>query len=414
MISLNLPRETRNTLTLNSPAVPLSSPIAWQLLSGGGDSDSGESVNPATAMQTATVNACVRLLSSSVASMTPILYRRQSSGKSIAYDNPLHAMLCVEPNPNCSSFTLWEAFMRSVCLTGNGFLEIQRDGLGTVQGLWYLRPDSITPFIQNDGSLAYRCTQGAKAGQFRVLRPENVIHVPWSSSDGITGVSPISEARNAVGAELAMGKFAAKFFRNSALPQLALMTKQKVRPEDRGRLRTDWEALQGGQNQHRIAVIDQDADLKVLSLSNEDSQFLESRRYSREEICSFYGLKPSQIGSESRVAGETFSGQQLSFLVDVLNPWAKRIAQELRRKLLKGLPEYVIEHDVSDRIRLDTESQLKAFAVGRQWGLLTANECRKQLGLDPAGPEADLLWRPVNMADADSPNTIETEGTENV
>lgn len=98
-------------------------------------------------------------------------------------------------------------------------------------------------------------------------------------------------------------------------------------------------------------------------MSNADSQFLESSKFSREQICGMFGLKPSQIGSESRVSGETFSGQQLDFLTGTLGPLLKKIEQELTRKLLAGLPSYSIRHDVSDRLRLDIKARWTPFPL---------------------------------------------------
>jgi HK97 family phage portal protein len=401
---------------LNNPAVPLGSNFGWQWLLGNRQSDANEIVSPASASATATVNACLKLLSQSVAAMTPLLYLRSGRGKSEAESNPMYRLLALEPNPYSTTFTIWESFMISLCLWGNGFIEIQRDGSGTAQGLWFLQPDKMSLFWQ-DGVLQYRTTQGLTAG-FRTIAAENVVHVPWASHDGLMGVSPVQEVRNTLGGNIAMEKFGARFFANYAMPQMALLSKQVIKPEDRQKMRSDWEQLQSGHNQHRVAILDQELDLKILSLSNEDAQFLESRRFSREEICGLYGLKPSQIGSESRVAGETFSGQQLSFLTDCLNPWLARIRQELTRKLLKGLPQYEIRHDVSDRLRLDVESQLKAFSVAMQWGIMTANECRKELGMDPGGSECDVYLTPGNMMNANrllvAPTPTTISGVEDV
>ena len=398
---------------LESPAVPLGSTVGWHWLEGGRQSDAAEVVNPATGFATGVVNACVALLSQSIATASPLLYRHEGAGKSEAVDNPLHRILSLEPNPECSAFTLWASFVTSICLWGNGYLEVQRDGTGTVQGLWFIRPDQVTPYRQSNGTLAYRCTQGMSAG-FRVLPATSVIHVPWQSTDCVLGVSPVQAVRNTIGGNIAMEKHSARFFANYAMPQMALLTKKLVKPEQKQQIKNDWESLHGGSNQHRVAVLDGEMDIKTLTISNEDSQFLESRRFSREEICGLYGLKPSQIGSESRVAGETFAAQQLDFLTSTLGPWLQRIRQELTRKLLAGLPSYSIRHDVSDRLRLDIKSQMDAFSIGRQWGILTANECRRELGMDPGGSECDVFLRAVNMTDANAPNPKQTEEPSNV
>jgi HK97 family phage portal protein len=411
--TLGLEMEKRIAITLNSPAVPLGSPLAWEVLSGYGPSDADEMVTPNTAMQQATVNSCVRLISESIASMSPILYEREGNGKSEAFSNPLHNILALEPNPESSAFTMWQSFAASILLHGNGYLEIAKDGVGNVTGLWFLPPTQVQPTRDTaDGSLYYRVFQGLNVTHYRKLLPRQIIHVPAGFSiDGVTGISVLSQARNAIGGGIAMDRFANRYFANSAMPSLAITTSKVVKAEDKMSMRRDWEMMHSRQNQHKLAVLDSDTDLKVLSIPNSDSQFLESRQLSREEICGLFGVKPSQIGDTARVAGETFSGQQLTFLTDTLNPWLQKIRQEITRKLLSGRPDLSVVHDTSDRLKLDVESQMKAFAVSMQWGILTANDCRKQLGLDPGPASCDVHLVAANMMDSDRLLTVPTATT---
>ena len=412
------PPEKRST-PFDNPAVPLGSPLAWEFLSGGGRSDSAEIVTPSTAMAQATVNACVRLLSESIASLSLLLYTRSGNGKVEALDNPLHRLLAVEPNSDSTAFSMWDSFVASIALTGNGYLEIQRTGVGEIVGLWFLPPSAVSPERQLDGSLAYRVSQGTPPlVKSRLLPAKSVIHVPWHSTDGVTGVSVIAQARNAIGNSIAMGKFGGRFFANNATPSGVLSTNLKVKPEDVPKMRADWESQQAGTNLHRIAVLGADLKYTPISLSNADSQWLESQKFSREQIAGLFKLHPSMLGDTSRVAGETYAGQQLGFLTLTLRPWLNRIEQELTRKLLGGLPQYSISHDVSDLLRLDIKSQMEALKSSIQSGIMTPNEARLELGLNPGPASCDVYLTPVNMMNSErllvAPKPTVVEGTENV
>ena len=369
-------------------------------------------------MGQATVNACVRLLSESIASMNPILYQRQGTGKIEAFDNPLHSLLCLEPNPFSTAFSMWDSFVASILLHGNGYLEIQRDKTGTVQGLWLLPPTEVSPFRQTDGSVAYRVTQGVAPGQSRILQAKQVCHVPWHSVDGVYGISVIAQARNSIGKDIAMDKFGARFFANNATPSGLLSTTKKMKPEDKTKMRGDWEAMQQGSNTHRVAVLDDELKFQQISIPNNDAQWIEAQGLSRQQICGLFKVMPSMIGDTARVAGETYAGQQLGYLTHTLRPWLNRIAQELTRKLIPGLPQYSIVHDSSDLLKLDFKSQMEAFGTSRNWGLMTANECRLALGLNPGDSSCDVFLSPANMMNAqrllDPPIPTVVEGTENV
>ena len=410
ILSLGLsPPETRSNLPNN---LPTGSPAAWAELFGGNRTDSGESVTPQTSMASATVNACVRLLSETIASMSPLLFVKSGNGKVEATDNPLHRLLSLEPSTDSSAFSLWDSFVASIALTGNGYIEIQRNALNQPVGLWFLPPSAVTPMRQADGLISYRVTQGMGTGESRVLPAISVIHVPWHSVDGVTGISVIAQARTVIGSSLASDKFGARFFANNATPSGILTLANKIKPEEKTRMREDWDALQTGRNQHRTAVLDQDLKYTPIQISNSDAQWIESQKFSREQICGLFKIQPSQIGDVSRVAGETYAGQQLNFLTLTLRPWLNRISQELTRKLLPGLPQYSIQHDVSDLLRLDLKSQMAALKDSIQSGMMTANEARLELGMNPGPPECDVFLTPVNITNSTvllnppKPNTI--------
>jgi HK97 family phage portal protein len=397
-------QETRDNGSQLTPPVPIAQIARWGDLFGGRTTDSGEIVTPATAMQTATVNACVRLISSSIAAMTPILYEQIGSGKQEATDNPLYDILSLEPCPDCTAVTLWQSFVSDILLSGNAYIEIETNKQGSVTGLWFLPAFSVQPYRKEDGSIIYKCFDGMQSGQFRTLKSTQIIHVPGLSFNGVTGVSVIEQARNAIGNNLAMDKFNGRFFANNATPAVVITVDAKMKPEDKSKARGDWEALHSGANQHRVGVLDAGMDVKTLSISNADAEFLASRKFTREEICGLFGILPSQIGDTARVAGETFEAQQLTFLTDCLQIWLIKIRQELTRKLLPKSQnpgrKYSIVHDVSGRLKMDRKSQMEALAVGRQWGIVTSNQAREQLGYNPAGPECDVYLSPANMVDA--------------
>jgi HK97 family phage portal protein len=405
MIKLNLspPERRSNPNTLNNPSVPLGTRAIWGWLDGGHESSAGELVTRHTAVHSATVNACVRLLSNSIASMSPILYQRVGAGRAEAFNNPLHDILALEPNSDSTAYSLWSAFVSSIALTGNGYLEIQRNEDKDATALWFLNPHEVTPVRLPDASLAYRTVEGMAAGASRVLKATDVIHCPWGSQDGVTGHSIISQARQTIGTDLAMDAYQGKFYRNNATPSgiITVPVDKKVKPEDKIQMRQDWEELQGGSNQRRVGILDGGMTFSPLSISQVDSAYLASKNYSRQEICGLFGILPSQIGDTARVAGETFAAQQLTFLVDCLRPWLNLIQQELHRKLIPKFSGLTIEHDISDRLRVDFATQMQGFATAKQWGWINSNQILAKLGENGIGPVGDVFLTPANMMNAD-------------
>jgi phage portal protein BeeE len=116
-----------------------------------------------------------------------------------------------------------------------------------------------------------------------------------------------------------------------------------------------------------------------------------------------FRIAPQYVGSLERLSNNNYTQQQLSFVVDTLRPIIIRIEQEIKRKLLSGRrnSKLYVTFDTTERLRGDFETQTRTLAIGRNWGLITANEGREVLGYNPVGPEGDVLIFPVNMSNAE-------------
>ena len=398
-LGLSVPEKRSNPL--DNPANQLSDPAVRGWLSGGSVSDAGELINDATAMQITTVFSCIRILAESVASLPVKLFTVTDKGRIQELNNPLHFLLSVSPNEEMSSFTLVETLVCHLALTGNAYVQIQRGSDGAAVALWPLSPRLTMPVRLPNGTLAYRTSDGMGGGQTRILAARDVVHVPLTSWDGMVGMSPIMQARQSLGLAVAAEKFGARLFANSAVPQLVLTTSAKIKPEDKTKLRTAWEELHSGSNQHRVAVLDQDLKVEKLSITPEEAQFLETRRYTRSDIAALFRIPAHMIGELQKLSNSNTENMNLSFVVDTLRPYLSRIEAEITRKLLPRetgkVSSLTVQFDVTERLRGDYASQTAGAAVGRQWGWLSGNDVRRSLGLNEGGPELDVYLNPVNM-----------------
>jgi HK97 family phage portal protein len=373
-------------------------------LGGGSGTDAGELINDQTAMQISTVFSCIRILSESTASLPIRLFTLTDKGRIQDHLNPLHHLLAVSPNEEMSSFTWIETLMVHLALTGNSYTQIQRGADGSPVALWPLHPRETAPFRLPNGTLAFKTSDGMAGGQTRILAAKDVLHIPLTSMDGIVGLSPILQAKRSLGLAVASEKFGSRLFANYAVPQLAISTAQTIKPEDKIQMRQDWEALQTGSNQHRVAVLDQDIKIEKLSLTNEECQFLQLNAYQRANIAALWRLPAHMVGSESKQTNSNVENMNLSFVVDTLRPYLSRIEAEITRKLLPREPgrasTLTVSFDVSERLRGDSAAQAAWAMAGRNGGWLTANDIRRSQGLNEGGPELDVYLYQINTANA--------------
>lgn len=399
----------RNFITrsnpLESPSVNLSSPAVWAWINGGNTTESGEIVNELSAMQSITVLACVKLIAESVASLPLKLYERVDRGRTEAFSNPLHDILCVQPNPEMSAFTFWETLAGCLALSGNCYAEIVRNGAGQVAALYPLHPLKTGAYRDAETKvLAFKTSDGMPSGCERIIAAANMLHCPLFSFDGLKGLSPVQNAAQAIGLSRAAEKYGARFFGNGSRPGGLLTPEGNPDEIQMTQARESWMSTQGGVNQGKTAVLPGGWKYTPIGLSPEESQFLSTRKFQREDIAALFGVAPHKVGSTERLSNANSEQQSLSFIQDTIRPYLTRFELEITRKLLPNIGrnagKFFVQFDVRSRIAGDFETQMKGFALGRQWGWLTQNMILEAMGQNPIGPEGDITLTPLNMTNA--------------
>jgi HK97 family phage portal protein len=402
LTSLHLEAPEKRSGPFGDPTTPLTAVAVWNEMDGGGTA-AGEMISERTALAISTVYTCVTLIAEAVASLPCKLMRTLPNGKEEATDQPLYNLLAFAPNDDMTAFTFWSTMVGCSALTGNGYAYISRDPDGTPNGFWPLHPLKTSPMRLPDGTLAFKTTDGqGDSVPARILSAKDVLHFPLFSLDGIMGKGPVTSARETYALAKAAEKFGSKWFGNGAQASSVYVLKgAKPDPKVQTELKESWQSSHGGANQNKTAFLFGDWDVKTVGMSPEDSQFLATRSFQRAEIAAMFHLAPHQVGDTSRLSNSNYVSAQLSFITDTLRPILCRIEAELKRKLVGTKSNLGWGFDLSERLRGDFASQMASYAMSKQWGLLTTNEIRKQMGYNPVGPEGDVLWSPVNMQNSD-------------
>jgi HK97 family phage portal protein len=403
-ISLNL----RGQPTLNTPSVPLGGVgFEWAYEMGGGNSTvSGEAINTEIALRISTVYSCIRVLAYSISVLPLVLREQTKEGSTEAINHALHYILGTEPNVEMGRVRFWNAIVMALMADGNAYCQIVRNKAGQVAELYPLLPALTEPYRLTNGTLAFRTQQGQQNGNWKTLNASDVCHFALMSMDGGRGMSPIRQAREALGLARAAEKAGAKLFGNGARPGGILVGPPNITPEQKAQSRESWQAAHGGSNQGGTAVLSGDWKYQPLTLSPEDAQFIQTRMMQRTEICALYGVPPNMAGDTTRLSNGNWENINLSFVVDTLKPIIAILQDELNRKLMPQMGRkagaYYAQFDLSQRMVGDFETQMKGYGLGRQWGWFSANDIRRKIGENTIDdPAADVYIYPVNMANAE-------------
>ena len=371
-----------------------------------GSSAAGKSVNERSAMQMTAVYACVRILSESIAGLPLHMYQYEEDGsKKKAVEHPLYHLLHDEPNPEMTSFIFRETLMSHLLLWGNAYAQIIRNGKGDIIALYPLMPNRMKVERDTKGQLYYKYqTMKEDAptmkGAVYQLDPSEVLHVPGLGFDGLVGYSPIAMAKNAIGLAIAAEEYGSKFYANGAAPSGVLEHPNVLK--DPAKVRDSWNAAFGGSsNAHRVAVLEEGMKYTPISISPNEAQFLETRKFQINEIARIFRVPPHMVGDLEKSSFSNIEQQSLEFVKYTLNPWVCRWEQALQRALLdddeKG--KYFFRFNVEGLLRGDYQSRMNGYATARQNGWMSANDIRELENLDriPAELGGDLYLVNGNM-----------------
>ena len=355
------------------------------------------------AMQLSAVYTCVRVLTESFAVLPFKLYRPRMNGKGrqLVTNHWAYTLFTRTPNRFQNAFIWRELLQGHLVLRGNSFCEIVDDGRGGVAELLPRHPDRIKVELLDNGSWRYRLTD--LDGTQRTVRRDQMWHIRGLSSDGICGYNPIELARETISAGLAAQDYGNRFFANDAKPSGGWIEYPGRIADKSARLALGEQIKDAisGQNRHKILTLDQGMKYHEVGLSNKDSQFLESRGYTRTEIAGLFRVPPHMVADLSRATFSNIEQQSIDFWQNTMLPWTERWESAVED--LIGEPDLEVEFDFRNLMRGDAASRGVYLHNLVLDGVITRNEARGWEGLDPIeGLDVPLI--PANERELGDPD----------
>jgi HK97 family phage portal protein len=336
--------------------------------------------------------------------MLPLnVYKGAENNRAYAKKHPLWTVLHDQPNDFQTSVEFFEMMVLSLCLRGNSYAYINRTSSGKVIELLPLHPDMVRVEMGANFNLTYTITM--PDGSFKTFGVGEIFHVRGMTLNGWLGISPIAYARESIGLALATEKFGGQLFRNGAKMGGVLEHPGKLSDAAYQRIKGSFDNATSGENAHLTQILEEGMKFSKVTMTSEDSQFLETRKYQRSEIASIFRVPPHMIGDLERATFSNIEQQSLEFVTYTLMPWLNRIEKAIKRDLL--LPSerdsVEIKFSPSALLRGDASARSTYYHNGIMDGWLVRNEARameSDIGIilnDIDGLDVPLM--PLNMTD---------------
>jgi len=363
---------------------------------------SGIRVTPDSAMQAPTVYAIVNSLSRAVASLPfMVLDDDSEQGKRRVRALPDHnvtRLLRHRPNAWQTPYDYWQLVMHDLLLHGRFYAKKQQAGNGRIVRLQPLAPDKVTPKLTQGGGV-----------EFTVQLPDGKSEdVPQAKMHWISGLmghalkplTPINQCKESIALEIAAEEFGAATFGSGAIPNVVLKRKGHFKDQTAlDRFRETW--TNAFQKRRGTAVLEDDLDMEVVQMTNEDSQFLETRKFQRTVIAGAFGVPPHLIGDLERATFSNIEHMSLNFIIHLLRPWLTNIEAAIARDLLterEVLEGVQGRFDTKAMLRGDAKSTAEALQIERQMGIINANEWREMTDRDAREDDGgDDYMTPLNF-----------------
>jgi HK97 family phage portal protein len=320
-------------------------------------SESGVYVTSDTALYSSAVFSCVNLLSSVIASLPLILYERKSPTEVFpAVNEPLYELLLFKPNTWQTAYDYWLWNMECILLRGGFISYINRSKIdGEILSLIPLHPDTVTIYQDRTGRLYMSGMAAYGLNNYMVFDKtpqENFFWANYRTLDSVTPVSPIRYAANTIGLDLTALDHGSHVFKNDATPPIVVTSPQVLDEKGLMNYAKMWKAGGNKSNYGMPRFLDKGADIKRLSMSNEDAQYLQTRRFQKE---------------------------------DTLNPYLTNIEQAINRTLIPQNQWGKIFADFNTKtfMRANTDKRIRFYKGLYDMNSITPNEIRHLEGMNP-------------------------------
>ena len=363
----------------------------------------GTNVSPDTALTFTAVWAAIRLLTESVSSLPISVYRVENNGdKTEAVKESLYSLLKYKPNTYQNKITFFEKIMMDLCVNGNSYVYIERNRLARVTGLYCMNYEDMT-IIQKDNQLFY---ENGETGQ--VYDSNDVLHFTGLTTDGIEGLSPITQCKKAIGWGMAIEEYGNTFFKNGAKLSGVLSTDRSLSETAIDRLRQSFNntySQLSGSNQ--TAILEEGLTFKPVGISPDQAQFLASRTFSLEEIGRIWNIPPHMLGDLSKSSFNNIEMQSQEFVTYTLLPYLTRIENEMNLKLFRtsDIGRLFVKFNVGGLLRGNIKDRSEFYTKMINTGVMSINEVRALEDLNKI-EDGDKHFMQMNMT------TIEKIGTD--
>lgn len=371
-------------------------------LAGVPNTKSGEYVSPSVAEGLPAVMNAVTVISEAVASMPCYLYRSHNDkgreSREWLNDHPVDYLLNETPNDCQTAFQFKRTLMRHCLLNGNAYAVISWGRDGQPESLHPYPPAAVVLNRLGDHRYSYTITE-AHSGKARTYLQEEILHLRYATDDGYLGRSPVTICRETLGLGLAQQRHGASIMKDGMMAAGVIKSGEWLDGTKGQKALDALERYKGARNAGKTPILEGGMAYEQLGMSNQDAEWLASRRFTIEDIARMFNISPIFLQEYSNSTYSNFSEASRALLTITMRPWLANFEQQIKSALLLTSPvpgiRYQVEFDTADLLRANPRERFLSYETAIKSGVMCPNEAREREGLPPreGGDEFSQAWK---------------------
>jgi HK97 family phage portal protein len=298
--------------------------------------------------------------------------------------------LLAKPNPYDTFEEILAEISTDLHIYGDAYLEIVRDKQGNPTALYNIYAPSIRVMVDEHGTvLGYiqkpmgLLSSGSKAVTFKA---DEIAHFRLPNpGNEVYGLSPIESLDAVIETDLYAQDYNLHFFKNHAVPRLHVDLGNCTLPQLKRVREYFAKEFQGTSNAHKTIVTEGGAKVTPIGTKPNDMEFLNQRKFSRDEICSVFGVPPMKLGIFEDVNRASALESDKSFKSEKIIPLQRMLAKKINSTVINKFDK------IGDKVRFefvevdlrDAKEQAEIDSIDLESGVLTVEEVRRKRGLSP-------------------------------
>lgn len=373
--------------------------VSFQSIFGSGevfqlDTSAGQMMNTKKSLEISAFFSAVSLISDTLATL-PIDCHLHSGPDRVPLE-PKPAWI-EHPDIDMTRSGHYQQVFISLLMHGNSYTRVFRDNRGDVVNLMVLDPEKMEVKRSAVGRKLYEYKDEQK-----ILTAEEVLHITDLVLPGkLMGTSRVEKLREALGLNLALQQYAARFFGAGASAQGVIEYPGNLTPEQAKTLADGFDTRHKNNSRraHRTGVLSAGAKFVSTQVDPERSQALDSRKFGVEEIARIFNIPLHMLGVPGTASYASVEQNAIQFVTHTLRPYAEKVEWAYSRLLP---PNAHMRFNFNDLLRGDLQSRFNAYSVATQAGFLSINDIHALEGMEPVenGEVYRVPLANINLPDA--------------